>query len=54
VSRGKGGPAGTAGQGVGGAVYIAGGTVEISPDAGFSHNHASTSDDDVFGPFSPT
>jgi hypothetical protein len=48
---GSAGAAGTAGQGVGGAVYINGGTVEISRKTAFSKNSASTSDDDVFGPF---
>jgi hypothetical protein len=50
-SGGSAGPDGTAGEGVGGAVYIAGGSVRISKKTGFLDNFASTSDPDVFGPF---
>jgi hypothetical protein len=50
-SGGSAGSAGAAGQGVGGAVYIAGGTVEIGVKTTFANNFATTSDDDVFGPF---
>jgi hypothetical protein len=38
------------GQGLGGGVYIAGGTVCIT-NTKIKHNHADTSDDDVFGVF---
>jgi hypothetical protein len=37
-------------QGTGGAIYIAGGTVCISKNTGFSDNIASI-DPDIFGPF---
>jgi hypothetical protein len=39
------------GQGIGGAIYIAGGSVCISQKTTFAGNFASTSDPDVYGPF---
>jgi hypothetical protein len=36
--------------GVGGSVYLAGGTVCLT-DTTIKHNHADTSDDNVFGVF---
>ncbi len=39
------------GLGVGGAVYIAGGTVRISKNTTFAGDFASTSNPDVFGPY---
>ena len=41
---------GSDGQGVGGGIYIvASGTVCVDLVTNITHNHASTSDDDVFG-----
>jgi len=51
ASGGAAGIGGSDGQGVGGGVYNAGGTVRIH-ETEINHNHASTSDDDVFGDFS--
>jgi hypothetical protein len=45
---GAGGNGGTDGQGVGGGLYIASGTV-VADHTKIKDNHASTSDDDVFG-----
>ena len=45
---GAGGAGGTDGQGVGGGLYNAGGAVRVHRTR-INHNHASTSDDDVFG-----
>ena len=47
----EGGAGGTAGQGVGGGLYNAGGTVDVDHTK-IKHNHASTSNDDVFGSLS--
>jgi hypothetical protein len=48
---GAGGDGATDGQGVGGGLYVVGGTV-VGHHTKFKHNHASTSDDDVFGDLS--
>jgi hypothetical protein len=48
ATGGDGGDGGTDGQGVGGGLYIASGTV-VAHHTRITHNHASTSDDDVFG-----
>lgn len=44
-----GGSGGTAGKGIGGSLHLGGGKLDKT-DAVFSQYHASTSDDDVFGP----
>ncbi|HEX5269372.1 MAG TPA: hypothetical protein VFW33_02740 [Gemmataceae bacterium] len=47
---GAAGSVGSAGLGQGGGVYVvAGGRVCVDRKTHVSHNHASTSDDDVFG-----
>jgi hypothetical protein len=51
VTGGANGTAGTNGQGIGGAIYIEGGSVAISRKTTFDHNQASTSDPDVFGSY---
>jgi uncharacterized protein (TIGR03118 family) len=48
---GSGGGGGSDGQGVGGGLYNAGGTVDVDHTR-IKHNHASTSNDDVFGSLS--
>jgi hypothetical protein len=51
-NQATGGPAGaggTAGQGIGGGVYIFGDSRVSARDTDISGNHASTSNDDVFG-----
>jgi hypothetical protein len=45
---GTGSGGGSDGQGLGGGVYVAAGTVCVH-DVKIRHNEASTSDDDVFG-----
>jgi hypothetical protein len=45
---GAAGDGGSDGDGVGGGVYNAGGTLDADHTK-IKHNHASTSDDDVFG-----
>jgi hypothetical protein len=55
VTGGAAGSGGSAGQGVGGGAYFAsGGSVclDLFTQAHVKNNHASTSDDDVFGVFS--
>jgi hypothetical protein len=42
---------GADGQGIGGGLYIGGGTACLSSSTRFVDNSASTSDDDVFGPY---
>jgi hypothetical protein len=49
--KGKPGTAGAAGSGIGGGLYIAGGTVTVSKKTSFSGNIATTSDPDIFGPY---
>ena len=49
---GKGHDDSSDGQGIGGGVYLAsGGSVCINWNTVIAHNHASTSNDDVFGDF---
>jgi hypothetical protein len=46
---GQGGSSGgTAGQGLGGGVYIAGGALTLDAATIIAHNDASTSNDDIF------
>ena len=52
TNRAVGGAAGTGGsdgEGVGGGIYIAAGSVCVDPETIIAGNFASTSDDDVFG-----
>ncbi len=49
ATGGTAGEGGQNGQGIGGGVYINGGLVSAR-HTNISGNHASTSDDDVFGP----
>jgi hypothetical protein len=46
-----GGAGATPGQGVGGGIYIASGTVCIDPSSLITGNFASTSNNDIFGTF---
>jgi hypothetical protein len=49
---GAAGAGGSAGQGIGGGLYLAaGGSVCIDVNTVIVHNHASTSNDDIFGVF---
>jgi hypothetical protein len=49
---GAAGTGGSAGQGIGGGVYNLG-TFDLDAASVIHHNHASTSNDDVFGPITP-
>jgi hypothetical protein len=52
---GAAGAGGSAGRGTGGAYLAAGGSAcfDVFTQAHVKHNHASTSDDDIFGVFTP-